>query len=100
DQYGTVSKLARGLPTGTAVVGVGSRWSLFALPRPRLAGMAGILVHSTGGAINDMSWASATPVATAARRHGSNTLEQFVLYRVIGAANPSDAAFIPLPRPH
>ncbi|HEY7578930.1 MAG TPA: glycosyltransferase family 39 protein [Acetobacteraceae bacterium] len=100
DQYGTVAKLARGLPTGTAVVGVGSRWSLFALPRPRLAGKAGILVHSAGGAIDDISWASATPVATAARRHGSETLEQFVLYRVVGAANPSNAALISRPWPH
>jgi 4-amino-4-deoxy-L-arabinose transferase-like glycosyltransferase len=97
DQYGTVSKLARDLPMGTAVVGVEPRWSLFALSKPRLAGKAGLLVHGVGGAIDDMSWASATPVATAARRRGPDIVELFVLYRVVGAANPGAAALIPRP---
>jgi 4-amino-4-deoxy-L-arabinose transferase-like glycosyltransferase len=98
DQYGVVSELARTLPGGVAVVGVGARWSLFDLPKPRIAGQSGILVRGVGDAAGDAPWASVTPVGTATRRRGSDVVERFALYRVVGAADSGDMVRVPRPR--
>jgi 4-amino-4-deoxy-L-arabinose transferase-like glycosyltransferase len=98
DQYGTVSELARALPAGIAVVGVGARWSLLNLPKPEIAGQSGILVRNVGGLADDAAWASLTPIGTAERRRGSDVIERFTLYRVIGAAGSGEAVLMPRPR--
>jgi 4-amino-4-deoxy-L-arabinose transferase-like glycosyltransferase len=98
DQYGTVAKLARTLPGGIAVVGVGPRWAFFDLPRPELAGERGILVHGRGAVIDDSFWVSAVPIATAARRRGSEPIELFGLDRVVGAERAGAVVLIPRPQ--
>ena len=97
DQYGAVSKLTRALPAGVTVVGTGGRWSLLNLPRPDLVGKPGILVRIVGDAGNDPPWARLTAIGTAARRRGSEVVQRFALYRVVGAANPGDTVLMPQP---
>jgi hypothetical protein len=98
DQYGVVSELARALPGDITVVGIGARWSLFNLPKPQIGGKVGILVRGVGDVAGTAPWASLTPIATAERRRGSDTVERFVLYLVIGAAGSADTVLIPRPR--
>ncbi|MEO9189259.1 MAG: 4-amino-4-deoxy-L-arabinose transferase, partial [Acetobacteraceae bacterium] len=99
DDYGEAAELARALP-GVAVIGVEPRWSLFALPRPRLAGKQGILVRSArrGPDIDMGAWASVHAVGTIERRSGTRVVEGFRLYRVIGRAQPAVAQAL-LPHP-
>jgi hypothetical protein len=97
DQYGTVSELALALPKDTEVVGVGSRWSSFDLPKAELATKTGILLQSGGGAPGDI-WGKAVPIGTVTRQHASQTAERFVLYRVTGAAKADEAVLLPRPR--
>jgi 4-amino-4-deoxy-L-arabinose transferase-like glycosyltransferase len=97
DQYGTVAELAIALPTDIEVVGVGSRWSLFDLPKSELTAKAGILLQSGGGEPGDL-WGNPVPIGTVARQHASQTAERFSVYRVTGAAKADDAVLLPRPR--
>jgi Dolichyl-phosphate-mannose-protein mannosyltransferase len=97
DQYGAVSELALALPENVEVVGVGSRWSQFDLPKPQLGAKTGILLQSGGGAPGDV-WGDAVPIGTVTRQHASQTAERFALYRVTGTANPDQAVLLPRPR--
>ncbi len=94
DQYGTISELALALPQNIEVVGIGSRWSLFDLPQPPLAAKTGILLQSGGGAPDD-TWDNYVRIRTVTRRHGSQTVERFALYRVTGAIKPDAAVVLP-----
>jgi hypothetical protein len=97
DQYGTVSELALALPKDTEVVGVGSRWSLFNLPKPQLAMKTGILLQSGGGGPGDI-WDKSIPIGTVTRQHAAQTVERFALYRVTGATKADEAVLLPRPR--
>jgi 4-amino-4-deoxy-L-arabinose transferase-like glycosyltransferase len=97
DQYGTVSELALALPEDIEVVGAGSRWSLFDLPKPLLAAKTGILVQNDNGGPGD-TWDSAVPIGTVTRRNASQAVERYALFRVSGAARAGATALLPRPR--
>jgi 4-amino-4-deoxy-L-arabinose transferase-like glycosyltransferase len=97
DQYGTVSELALALPKNIDVVGVGSRWSLFDLPKPQPGTKTGILLQSGDGGPGDI-WSKAVPIGTVTRQHDSQIAERFALFRVTGAAKPDEAVLLPRPR--
>jgi hypothetical protein len=96
DQYGVAAELARALPRGVAVVGVEPRWALFDLPTAPVAGQVGILVRSAGGGddVNRTLWSSVVEIGSVERRSGTDTVEAFRLYRVVGAANATGAAVL------
>jgi hypothetical protein len=100
DQYGVASVLALDMPAGVPVVGIGSRWALFNLPHPALAGRTGILVRSLHrGDFGDRSrWSSITELGQADRMHGAATVEGFQLFRVTAGDGTEPGALLPSPR--
>lgn len=99
DDYGPAAELARALPGAVPVIGVERRWSLFALPRPVIAGQTGLLVRSErrGPDVDAHPWATIRPIGEAARRRGTQVVERYRLYRVVARAQPSTAEAL-LPR--
>jgi hypothetical protein len=98
DQYGIVAELAFTLPKGTTLVGIGSRWPLLALPKASLDGKVGILVRTPGGGPGDMSWVNRTKIGVAKRPLRPGSMEELILYRVVGRAKADDAVLLPRPR--
>lgn len=98
DQYGVAAELAHTMPPGVSVVGVASRWDLFNLPPASLVGKTGILVRSTrrGEQFDASPWSNVADIGSVERKRGSETIEEFRLYRVTGTTAP--ATLVQLPR--
>jgi len=99
DEYGVAAELARSLPRGVTVIGIGTRWSLTGLPRAIPEGQIGVLVRSTrhSGALDEAAWLHPVEIAEAARKRGDETVEAFRLYRIAMARNGADAVILPRP---
>jgi 4-amino-4-deoxy-L-arabinose transferase-like glycosyltransferase len=87
DNYGLASILAHGLPG--PVVGVETRWDLFALPRALIAGQTGLLVRSArrAGLPEPGPWQSITALGTITRSRNGVVAETYELYRVVAATD-------------
>ena len=100
DDYAPASELAWHLPAGTELVGVEPRWAYFDLPRPALAGRAGVLVRqANAGPPPTASWTGATLLGTVWRRSGGGRsggqrIAAFRLFRVTVRPGPA-AAVLP-----
>jgi 4-amino-4-deoxy-L-arabinose transferase-like glycosyltransferase len=101
DQYGVAAELARELPRGVTVAGVQSRWAQFGFSPGKLAGQAGILVHSSrrAGEVDLRPWSAVVPAGVAERRRGADTVEVFQLYRVDVPRDSPAAVILPRPPP-
>ena len=99
DEYGVAAELARSLPRGVTVIGIGTRWSLTDLPRAIPEGQIGVLVRSTrrSSEFNEAAWPQPVETAQAARKRGDETVEAFRLYRVAMAGNGENAVILPQP---
>jgi 4-amino-4-deoxy-L-arabinose transferase-like glycosyltransferase len=99
DEYGEAAELARDLPPDVTVIGVEPRWALLDLPRPKIAGAAGILVRSArrGPDLDRTPWAEVQPIGDAVRSRDGEAIERFNLFRV--AAGPTVTPEAVLPRP-
>ena len=98
ENYGQAALLARLLPT-TEVLGVESRWSLFALPdgRPDVAGKPGLLLRSARreGGPDPADWSDIEEIATIDRSRQGMTAETFRLYHVVGRPTGQPIAVMP-----
>jgi 4-amino-4-deoxy-L-arabinose transferase-like glycosyltransferase len=96
DQYGVASELAYWLPGDVAVVGIEPRWRIFDLPAARLDGQVGILVRSTRRQALSAAgpWADREPLGVVARERDGETVERYILFRVVGGAT-LDATALP-----
>ncbi len=96
DNYGLASVLARGLPV--EVVGLDSRWSLFALPQATVTA-PGMLIRSLrrGDPPDAAAWASLTPAGTIQRARNGVVAEEYALYRVV--PRPGFPGGVSLPHP-
>jgi hypothetical protein len=96
DQYGVASELAYWLPGDVAVVGIEPRWRIFGLPAARLDGQVGILVRSTRREALSAAgpWADREPLGVVARERDGETVERYILFRVVGGAT-LDATALP-----
>jgi 4-amino-4-deoxy-L-arabinose transferase-like glycosyltransferase len=97
DQYGVAAQLAREVPPAVTVVGIEPRWALFNLPHAGLTGRVGILVTTNRLDSNAAPWSSITPIGTAVRERGTDTVETYRLYRVTTLSDPADAVVLPRP---
>jgi hypothetical protein len=81
------------------VIGVEPRWALFDLPRPEIAGQTGVLVRSArrGSDFDRAPWADVQPIGEAVRDRDGETVERFLLFRVV--AGPAVTPEAVLPRP-
>jgi hypothetical protein len=70
---------------------------LFNLPHAGLAGRVGILVTTNRLDSNAAPWSSITPIGTAVRERGTDTVETYRLYRVTTLSDPADAVVLPRP---
>lgn len=105
DQYALASELAWTLPGTAPVLGVESRWRLFALPSPALDGAAGLPVHGTVGLlVRDVRhgdhfhppvWLSMERVGEVTRTSRNGVLETYALYRVVPSPEAFPAAVLP-----
>ena len=113
DQYALASELAWTLPGTAPVLGVESRWRLFALPSPALDGAVGLPVHGTVGLpvhgtvgllVRDVRhgdhfdppvWLSMERVGEVTRTSRNGALEAYALYRVVPSREACPAAVLP-----
>jgi 4-amino-4-deoxy-L-arabinose transferase-like glycosyltransferase len=94
DNYGLAAELARLLPDGVAVVAIGPRWANFNLPRPAIAGEAGLLVEP--GAAAAPVWPRAQSLGGGARVQNGRIIHRYSFFRAI----PDPATdYVLLPRP-
>lgn len=90
ENYGLASELARELPANAIVVGVGPRWSSFALPHMRLGDKEGFAVTRQ----QESKEAPATLLVK--RRVGSDIVETYNMREVRGSAL-GDVTLLPRP---
>ena len=82
DNYGPASILAHDLTK--PVIGLGKRWSLFALPVAPTAGQTGLLLRSRrrAGLPDPAPWSDIVPIEVLTRSRNGVVAEQYDLYRV------------------
>jgi 4-amino-4-deoxy-L-arabinose transferase-like glycosyltransferase len=83
DDYGTAAELARDLPTRIAVLAVGPRWRLFALPSAAASHEACVFVGRSG-ITAPPGWRHVQSLGDARRVSGPASLQRFTLWRVTG----------------
>ena len=97
--YGEAAELARLLPADAPVVGIASRWSLFALPdgRATMGDGVGLLLQSARQADppDAAEWDSIAEIETLARERNGVVAESYHLYRVSGWRGSEPAALLP-----